>query len=61
MVPHQWMPESEDGMNKECMEIQELLALYRAGKLSDEQRSRLNQHLLFCPECMYHMVLSQAS
>jgi hypothetical protein len=48
-------------MNKECMEIKELLALYHTGKLSDDQKLRLNQHLLFCPECMYHMVLMQAS
>ncbi len=48
-------------MNRECMEIKELMALYQIGKLTDEQKMHLNQHLLFCPDCMYLMVLSQAS
>src|SRR5271156_7151627 len=51
------MLESEDDMNRECVEIKELFALYYAGKLSDDQKARLNQHLLFCPECVYQMVL----
>jgi len=48
-------------MNRECMEIKELMTLYQMGKLTDEQKIHLNQHLLFCPDCMYLMVLSQAS
>jgi len=48
-------------MNRECEEIKELFALYYSGKLTDEQKAKLNQHLLFCPECVYQMVLSQAS
>jgi hypothetical protein len=54
-------PESGDDMNRECEEIKELFALYYSGKLTDEQKATLNQHLLFCPECVYQMVLSQAS
>jgi hypothetical protein len=62
MVPSETRTsESEDDMNRECTEIKELLVLYYAGKLSEEQKAHLNQHLLFCPECMYHMVLMQAS
>jgi len=54
------MPESEDDMNRECMEVKDLLGLYHAGKLSEEQKRHMNQHLLFCPECMYDMVLAPA-
>jgi hypothetical protein len=50
--------ESEDDMNHECMEIKPLMALYQTGQLSDEQRKHLNQHLLFCPDCVYQMVLA---
>ncbi len=45
-------------MNHECIEIKQLMALYQAGKLNEEQKAHLNQHLLFCPECVYLMVLA---
>jgi len=48
-------------MNRECEEVKELFVLYYAGKLTDEQKAKLNLHLLFCPECVYQMVLLQAS
>jgi hypothetical protein len=54
-------PESGDDMNRECEEVKELFALYYAGKLTDEQKAKLNLHLLFCPECVYQMVMLQAS
>ncbi len=47
-------------MNQECMEIKKLMALYDAGKLTDEQKAHLSHHLLFCPECVYQMVLAPA-
>jgi len=42
------------------MEMRKLMALYQAGLLTDEQRSHLNQHLLFCTDCVYQMVLAPA-
>jgi hypothetical protein len=43
-------------MHKECMEMKNLMDLQHAGCLSEGQRSYLNHHLLFCPECMIDMV-----
>ena len=50
--------ESVKKMNHECEEIKELLPLHAAGKLSEEQKKKLNGHVLFCAECMYRMILS---
>jgi hypothetical protein len=43
-------------MNSECLEVKELMALGESAELSFEQRRKMNEHLLFCPDCMCLML-----
>jgi hypothetical protein len=45
-------------MNHECEEVKELISLSAADKLTEEQKKMLNEHLLFCADCVYKMILS---
>jgi hypothetical protein len=44
-------------MDENCERILKLLDLYRAGKLSDEQKADVEDHLLYCPECIFLLTL----
>ena len=47
-------------MDKDCIWIRYQLCLYRAGRLSGEERARVNEHLWNCSECAYLLVLAPA-
>ncbi len=47
-------------MDKHCKEIKHMLYLYRAGRLSEEDMAQVNQHLVFCTDCTYLLVLDPA-
>ena len=44
-------------MDENCTRIKILLDLYRAGKLTEEQKADVEYHLLVCPECMFLLTL----
>jgi hypothetical protein len=52
--------EMENDSNCACLDIKERLLLYQLEKLSEEERNGLKRHLLFCPECIFHLVLTTA-
>jgi hypothetical protein len=38
-----------------CKELVELVTDYFEGALAPEERERFEQHLVFCPGCVYHL------
>jgi hypothetical protein len=44
-------------MDENCMKIKKMLELYRAGKLTDEEKADVEYHLLYCPECIFLLTL----
>lgn len=44
-------------MDENCMRIKKMLELYRAGKLTDEEKADVEYHLLYCPECIFLLTL----
>jgi hypothetical protein len=43
-------------MNGECLEVKQLMEVDVSTELSSEQRRQMNEHLLFCPDCMCLML-----
>ena len=58
---HERMPESEEAMDENCGRINRLMGLYRAGKLTEEEKADVEYHLLCCPECIFLLTLVPAS
>ena len=44
-------------MDENCQRIKNLLDLYRAGKLTEEQKADVEYHLLYCAECIFLLTL----
>jgi hypothetical protein len=44
-------------MDENCRRINNLLDLYRAGRLTEEEKADVEYHLLYCPECMFLLTL----
>lgn len=44
-------------MDENCQRIKTLLDLYRAEKLTDDQKADVEYHLLTCPECIFLLTL----
>ena len=44
-------------MDDNCLRIKAQLDLYRAGKLTEEEKADVEYHLLYCPDCIFLLTL----